>query len=181
LQKNSCVAASMNILDAERNSKTPRQWAILAGRFGDVLSAEALHGAGNIRDTDPFLVADYRGRRVSEFGGVYRDTRRGYQADGHGLFEAMRSAQANGHEVLGSIHMHADLQNVDRPDEISPFMTELATPIDHDLFRASGWPLNLILYVERSLGDLRWSFSAWIPGLAPEADYRRARVIMLCA
>ena len=159
--------------EAERNRRTPRQWAILAGRIESVLHAEALYDAANIRDADPFLIADYQDRRAPAYGGVYKDTRRGYQSDGRDLLNVMRRAQAEGREILGSIHMHADLQNLDRPDEISPLMTELATPIDHDLFKASGWPLNLILYMERSERELRWVLSAWVPGRNPESDYHQ--------
>jgi hypothetical protein len=163
--------------ESVRKHQTPRQWAIVAGQISDVVCAEALHYASNIRDVDPFLVADYHDRRAPEFGGVYRDFRRGYQSDSRDLLNAIRVAAAEGREILGSIHMHADLQNIDRPDATSPFITELATPIDHDLFRNSGWPLNLILYIERRKSQFCWTLSAWVRGIDPESNYRRATVM----
>lgn len=164
--------------EAECKQRTPRYWAIIAGRMDGVLHAETLHYATNIRDVDSFLITDYHDRRAPKFGGVYKDPRRGYQSDGRDLLNVMRQARAEGREILGSVHMHADLQNLDRPDEISPLITELATPIDQDLFRASGWPLNLIFYVERSKRQLRWTLSAWTPGRDPESDYRQVAVMM---
>ena len=172
--------------EAESRSHAPRYWAVLAGRQreDDIEVDEIFVASENLRDADPHLIAEYDGPRASQFGGVYKDLRRGYQADAADLVETWRRAQAQGLDVLGSVHMHADLHNLDRPDALSPVTTHQATPIDHELFRSSAWPLNMIVYLERRGDGLCWTMTAWVPSdpASQEAcDYREAPVLMTIA
>jgi len=111
--------------NAERNCHAPRQWAILAGRItDDSIVVQALYDGTNVRDTDHAVILEYRAERAPRFGGVYTDLRRGYLCHPTDLLAVMRKAEAADQQVLGSVHMHADLHNLDRPDELSPTITE---------------------------------------------------------
>lgn len=168
--------------DAEIHSHAPRYWAVLAGKLdpSGIEVAEIYAVAENLRDEDPFLIAQYDGPRAHQFGGVYKDLRRGYQADAQDLMRLSLQAESQGLDVLGSVHMHADLHNRDRPDELSPITTHLATRIDHELFRTSGWPLNMIVYVERQGTNLCWAMTAWVPPPTQTAqgDYLEAPILI---
>ena len=160
--------------NAERNRHAPRQWAILAGRItDDSIVVQALYDGTNVRDTDHAVILEYRAERAPRFGGVYTDLRRGYLCHPTDLLAVMRKAEAADQQVLGSVHMHADLHNLDRPDELSPTITEMASPIDQDLFMATQWPVNLILYFERKARSLYHTFSAWgVPDSSADPRYR---------
>ncbi len=167
-------------VDAERKQHAPRQWGILAGKQGtSILVVEALYYASNVRDVDADVIAEYHDQRAPKFGGVYKDRRRGYQSDARELLTVIHEAEAVHQEILGSIHMHADLHNIDRPDDLSPVISQSASPTDHDLFQASGWPLNMILYVERYERALHWTVTAWVPGNEQNpSEYREIPVLM---
>lgn len=157
---------SNEYVEAERSKHAPRHWSILAGELqaSSIVVGSLYSPPENVRDQDPFLIAEYDGPKASKFGGVYKDLRRGYQTHAPDLLEIIRKASSVGQDILGSVHLHADLHNLDRPDESSPIVTEMATKIDQDLFRASGWPLNLIMYLERRDSGICWTMTAWVPG-----------------
>lgn len=165
---------------AERKQHAPRQWGILAGKLGtSILVVEAVYYASNVRDVDADVITEYHDQRAPKFGGVYKDHRRGYQSDARDLLTVIHKAEAVHQEILGSIHMHADLHNTDRPDDLSPVISQSASPIDHNLFQASGWPLNMILYVERHERALHWAVTAWVPeNEKNQLEYREIPILM---
>ena len=52
-----------------------------------------------------------------------------------------------------------------------------ASHMDHNLFRATGWPLNMIYYLERQEGALIEAMSAWHPGEGEADDYQPGEIV----
>lgn len=156
----------------------PRCFALLVGeRSAEVMHVRRLQFAGNIRDDDPDVEAEFIQRIVPCFGSAYANKRRGFWADGADVLRAHRAAEADGLELLGSIHLHPDWHTIGPPAERGLRISHRPTPMDTHLFGRTGWPLNLICYLERRDGVVYSSLGAWSPpgrsDRCTELDLRR--------
>ncbi|MFD1048907.1 hypothetical protein ACFQ1S_26920 [Kibdelosporangium lantanae] len=77
--------------------------------------------------------------------------------------EQVRLAEAEGREVLGSVHMHADVHRFWPSHAAGQVLSEEPTAMDEYLFRNTGWPLNLICHLESSHDEIGHNFGAWAP------------------
>ncbi|HYO53218.1 hypothetical protein [Archangium sp.] len=142
----------------------PRCWAILLGRFvEDAMSVERVRFARNIRESDPEVLQEFQSIIIPLFGACYSNGRRGFWCEPKELLRITREAEAEGLEMLGSIHLHPDWHRIGPPHERGLRVSQEPTPMDRHLFRGSGWPLNMILYLERREGRLYHSLGAWAP------------------
>lgn len=149
----------------------PRSWAVLLGRFlGDTMHVERVCFAANIRETDDRVLEEFDTTIIPRFGACYANGRRGYWCEPRELLRITAEAEAQGLEVLGSIHLHPDWHCIGPPHERGLRVSQEPTPMDRHLFRGSGWPLNMILYLERREGRLYHSLGAWAPPSASEPD-----------
>jgi proteasome lid subunit RPN8/RPN11 len=151
----------------------PRCWAILLGRFvEDAMTVERVRFARNIRESDHDVLQEFHSTIIPRFGACYANGRRGFWCEPKELHRITREAEAEGLEVLGSIHLHPDWHRIGPPHERGLRVSQEPTPMDRHLFCGSGWPLNMILYLEQRAGRLHHSLGAWAPPLEPEAPCR---------
>ncbi len=151
----------------------PRAWAVLLGRFtGDAMRVEHVRFAANIRETDDSVLQEFDTAIIPRFGACYANGRRGYWCEPRELLRITTEAEALGLEVLGSIHLHPDWHRIGPPHERGLKVSQEPTPMDCHLFQGSGWPLNLILYLEQREGRLYHSLGAWSPPSGPDAGCR---------
>ena len=177
------LRAESEYLMAVHNRRPPQHWAILTGHLAhDALSVHGIHYGRNDRErNDPISLW---------FGGTYTDVRRGYWCEGQDLLRIQRRADTLGEDILGSIHLHTDSCNtMDRdfyPDEMrvipplvphplardgclwthstGPFLvSERPSPMDDEMFRATGWPLSIIVFAEQGDSGVRFRVAAWTP------------------
>lgn len=146
----------------------PRCWAILLGRFvEDAMTVERVRFARNIRESDGEVLKEFQSNVIPRFGACYANGRRGFWCEPKDLLRITREAEAEGQKVLGSIHLHPDWHRIGPPDERGLRVSQEPTPMDRHVFHSSGWPLNMILYLERRRGRLYHSLGAWAPPLEP--------------
>jgi hypothetical protein len=142
----------------------PRCWAILVGVAVDgATRVERVCFGDNARATDETAAAEFREIIVPCFGAAYENKRRGYWCDAKSLLRIAREAERDGLEVLGSIHLHPDWHRIGPPHERGLRISQRPTPMDRHLFENTGWPLNLICYLERRGGRLYHALGAWAP------------------
>lgn len=153
----------------------PRSWAVLLGRFvDDAMRVERVRFAANIRETDDSVLQEFDATIIPRFGACYANGRRGYWCEPRELLRITAEAEAAGLEVLGSIHLHPDWHRIGPPHERGLRVSQEPTPMDRHLFQGSGWPLNMILYLERREGRLYHALGAWAAPseAAPDAGCR---------
>ncbi|MEU8972800.1 hypothetical protein AB0D11_26610 [Streptomyces monashensis] len=117
----------------------------------------------NARTTDPSARREFRETIVPVFGPAYENEHRGWWMDSRDLLRASREADALGMDLLGSIHMHPDWHRLGPPSERGRVLSERPTPMDRHLFGRTGWPLNLICYLERRGDAYYHALAAWAP------------------
>lgn len=117
----------------------------------------------NARTSDPAARREFRETIVPKFGPAYENEHRGWWMDSHDLLRASREADALGMDLLGSIHMHPDWHRLGPPSERGRILSERPTPMDRHLFGRTGWPLNIICYLERRGGEFYHALRAWAP------------------
>jgi hypothetical protein len=150
----------------------PRCWAVLVGRFvEDGMRVEHVRYARNIRELDAGVLQEFDDSIVPCFGTAYCNKRRGFWCDPKDLLRITREAQAEGMEVLGSIHLHPDWHRIGPPQERELRVSQEPTHMDRHIFQNTGWPLNIILYLERRDGVLYHSLGAWAP--PPDSEPER--------
>lgn len=144
----------------------PRHWAVLLGRFAnDAMVVDAVRQARNVRETDAHVLAEFEAGIVPRFGAAYANVCRGFWCDARHLLGIMAEARATGQEVLGSIHLHPDWHRIGPAHEQGLVVSESPTPMDEYVFGHTGYPLNMILYLERRHGAVHGSLGAWAPPL----------------
>ena len=149
----------------------PRSWAVLLGRFADdAMHVERVRFAANIRETDDRVLQEFDSTIIPRFGACYANGRRGFWCEPRELLRITTEAEAEGLEVLGSIHLHPDWHRIGPPHERGLKVSQEPTPMDRHLFHGAGWPLNMILYLERREGGLYHSLGAWAPPSDAEPD-----------
>jgi hypothetical protein len=142
----------------------PCCWALLLGQLNSkTIRVERLRFADNVRAHDAAVLVEFREVIVPSFGAAYTQKRRGFWCDSAQLLRITREAEAEGMEVLGSIHMHADVHRFWPDHARDQRLTERPTPMDEYLFRNTGWPLNIICHLESWDADIVHTVGAWAP------------------
>jgi hypothetical protein len=144
----------------------PRCWALLVGQAQEALiRVQGVRWARNVRETDSTVLEEFSEVIVPCFGSGYSDGRRGYWCDPADVLRISREAEAAGMDVLGSVHMHADMHRFWPEHAAGMLLSECPTPMDEYLFRNGAWPLNLICYLEGKDEDLEIAvcLGAWAP------------------
>ncbi|WP_051866415.1 hypothetical protein [Streptomyces griseus] len=122
----------------------------------------------NARTRDPAARREFRETIVPRFGPAYENESRGWWMDSRDVLTASREADALEMDLLGSIHMHPDWHRLGPPSERGHTLSERPTPMDRHLFGRTGWPLNIICYLERRGGVFYHALAAWSPPPARE-------------
>jgi len=117
----------------------------------------------NARMSSPAARQEFSETIVPKFGPDYENEHRGWWMDSKDLLKASREADDLGMDLLGSIHMHPDWHRLGPPTERDRMLSERPTPMDRHLFSRTGWPLNIICYLERRGDDFYHALAAWAP------------------
>jgi hypothetical protein len=158
------VYGSIRAYEACTPELPPRNWAILLGQFlDDAMLVQAIRYARNVREHDTSVRQEFQRVIVPCFGAAYSNPCRGFWCEPKQLLAATKEARAAGQEVLGSIHLHPDWHRIGPPGERNLKISEAPTPMDHYVFSNTGYPLNMILYLERRNGAIYHSLGAWSP------------------
>lgn len=139
-------------------------FGVLVGRLRDETAhVERVAFGRNVRATDTAALGEFSDSIIPCFGTAYRNPHRGYWCDSTDLLRIMREAERDGQDILGSIHLHPDWHNIGSPGETGSPLTEQPTQMDNYVFAGTGWPVNLICYLERQNGTIYHSLGAWAP------------------
>lgn len=141
-----------------------RTWGLLFGRIdGDAMRVESIRFAANVRETSEVALAEFDEVIVPCFGVVYANKARGFWCDPAELLRLTREAEAEGMELLGSVHSHPDWHRIGPPHERWQRVSEQPTEMDEYVFRNTGWPVNMICYLESRGSEVVHTFAAWSP------------------
>jgi hypothetical protein len=137
-------------------------FAVLLGEITDdaVLIEDVAFGR-NVRASNPQARAEFASTIVPRFGSAYENPVRAWWLDPADLLRISRAAQAREQEVLGSIHLHPDWHRLGPESERDRPLSERPTPMDEYVFRSTGWPVNVICYLEQRCGAFYYSLAAW--------------------
>ncbi|SMD19390.1 MPN domain-containing protein [Kibdelosporangium aridum] len=142
-------------------------FAVLVGHTVDGAHiVERIEFGRNARTTDPAAREEFAAVIVPTFGAAYENPVRAWWFDPIDLLHISRAAEARDQEILGSIHMHPDWHRLGPEAARAHPLCEQPTPMDEYVFRASGWPVNVVCYVERLHGRLYHTLAAWQPDCA---------------
>lgn len=143
-------------------------FAVLLGEYaGDALLVSDLAFGRNARTTDPVAREEFAATIVPKFGSSYENPVRAWWFEPADLLRITREADARGLDVLGSVHLHPDWHRLGPECERSRPLSESPTPMDAYVFRSTGWPLNVVCYLERRHGGFYYSLAAWDGACAP--------------
>ncbi|MGX1670435.1 hypothetical protein [Streptomyces sp. NPDC055400] len=149
---------------ASEEQYLPRCWALLVGRMtADSFHVSELQWAGNVRESDPVVLEEFADVIVPCFGSPYTNGRRGYWCDPAELLRITRDVESRGLDLLGSIHMHADVHRFWPDHAAGQKLSQHPTLMDTYLFRNGGWPLNIICHLEEIKGETTSRLGAWAP------------------
>lgn len=137
---------------------------------GDSARIERVEFGRNVRATDSAALGEFSESIVPCFGTAYQNPHRGYWCDSSDLLRIMRDAEVDGLDILGSIHLHPDWHNIDSPGGNGSPLSEHPTRMDKYVFANTGWPVNLICYLERRNHSIYHSWGAWTPCTADLAN-----------
>lgn len=142
----------------------PGCFALLVGRMeADRMVVERAVLARNVRGSDQAAVGEYESTIVPCFGEAYDNAHRGFWCHAVDQLRVHREAEADGLEVLGSIHLHPDWHRIGPPAERGMRISQHPTAMDAYMIQQTQWPLNLICYVESSGEDCSYTIGAWAP------------------
>ncbi|OJF10145.1 hypothetical protein BG844_33880 [Couchioplanes caeruleus subsp. caeruleus] len=145
-------------------AEPPGCFALLVGRLEpDRMVVERAVLARNVRGTDRAAIGEYESTIVPCFGEAYGNERRGFWCHAVDQLRVHREAEADGLEVLGSIHLHPDWHRIGPPAERSLRISQHPTAMDAYMIQQTQWPLNMICYVESSDGESSYTIGAWAP------------------
>ncbi|GIJ62252.1 3-hydroxyacyl-CoA dehydrogenase NAD-binding domain-containing protein [Virgisporangium aurantiacum] len=144
--------------------RPPGSFALLVGRVEpDRMVVERAVAARNVRGTDRAALGEYESTIVPCFGEAYDNAHRGFWCHAVDQLRVHREAEADGLEVLGSIHLHPDWHRIGPPAERAMRISQHPTPMDAYMFQQTQWPLNMICYVESSGAGCTYTVGAWAP------------------
>ena len=140
-------------------------FAVLLGDSAPAVShVRQLAFGANARTTSGAAVEEFATTIVPRFGSAYENTDRGYWLDPADLLRIHHEADREGLEILGSIHMHPDWHRISQvPAERAHTLSSRPTPMDEHVFAATGWPVNVICYLEQIGGLTTYNVEAWGP------------------
>jgi proteasome lid subunit RPN8/RPN11 len=139
-------------------------FGVLVGRMqGDSARIERVEFGRNVRATYGAALGEFSESIVPCFGTAYENPHRGYWCDSTDLLRILRDAELDGLDILGSIHLHPDWHNIDSPGGGGSRLSEHPTRMDTYVFANTGWPINLICYLERRNCSMYHSWGAWTP------------------
>jgi len=148
-------------------------FGVLVGRMQDgTAHVERVAFGRNVRATDTAARDEFTDTVIPRFGAAYENPHRGYWCDSADLLRIVREAQDEGCDVLGSIHLHPDWHNIGSPDGTRPPLSEEPTRMDAYVFAGTGWPVNLICYLERRGGTFYHTWGGWAPRTDDPAQAR---------
>ncbi|RPK54569.1 hypothetical protein EES43_28765 [Streptomyces sp. ADI96-02] len=137
-------------------------FAVLLGTAadGDWLVHDVAFGR-NARTTDPNARQEFAATIVPRFGAAYENPVRAWWLDPADLLRIAREADRRNLDILGSVHMHPDWHRLGPRQARAHPLDECPTEMDRYVFRSSGWPVNVVCYVERRHGAHGYALSAW--------------------
>lgn len=142
----------------------PNSFGLLGGTLeGDAMVVRKVAFASNVRAVDSVPMEEFKQNIVPKFGKQYDDGERGFWCDSRELLKVVREFESDGLDMLGSIHMHPDWHRVGPMHERKEGLSEKPSRMDEYLFRNSGWPLNMICYLESRAGGITHTYAAWSP------------------
>jgi hypothetical protein len=145
---------------------TPEQprpcFAVLLGTHTDgAFLVDDVAFGRNVRNSDPSAHEEFTATIVPRFGSAYENPVRAWWLDPLDLLRITRAADRAGRDVLGSIHLHPDWHRLGPESERDCPLSDRPTPMDEHMFRNTGWPVNVVCYLERQHGGLYYSLAAW--------------------
>jgi hypothetical protein len=144
-------------------------FAVLLGTVDNgAARVQRLEFGDNARAHDPAAVEEFQQNIVPLFGGAYENPDRGYWLEAADLLRIDQLADSIGMEILGSIHMHPDWHHIGLPPAHKAPLSEQPTRMDDHVFRHTGWPINLICYLEDIGGAVYYTLQAWGPSDAAD-------------
>ncbi|MFJ3904472.1 hypothetical protein [Streptomyces sp. NPDC090025] len=127
----------------------PAHFAVLVGTVeDDAAHVIRVEHAENVRAVDATARAEFAASIVPCFGAAYANTRRGYWCSSRDLLRIHRAADRDGLDVIGSIHLHPDWHHIGPPPERTLRISQRPTPMDRHMFAETGYPVNMICYLE---------------------------------
>lgn len=164
------LVAARSAYEEATPAEPPGCFAILLGTVDETaIRVTGLRFGENARNQDPAAVDEFAEAIVPCFGAAYANRSRGFWCDSRSLLRISREAEAAGVDMVGSIHLHPDWHRIGPPTDRGLRISERPTPMDTYLFRNTGWPLNMICYLEEDGGVVHRTISAWAPPATPEA------------
>jgi hypothetical protein len=150
----------------------PNSFGLLGGTFeDDVMVVKRCAFASNVRAVDPVPLKEFKDKIVPQFGKQYDDGERGFWCSSQDLLRVSREFEAEGLEMLGSIHLHPDWHRIGPPHERgTQKLSEQPSRMDEYLFRNAGWPLNIICYLESRADGITHTYGAFRPPAHPESS-----------
>lgn len=137
-------------------------FAVLIGRSaGSSYVVEEVAFGRNARCTTPAATEEFSAAIVPRFGSAYENPVRAWWLDPVDLLRISRYADRMGAEILGSIHLHPDWHRLGPESERCRPLSERPTPMDEYVFGNSGWPVNVVCYLERRHGAFYYTLAAW--------------------
>ncbi|MFF4551359.1 cytochrome P450 [Streptomyces sp. NPDC001406] len=175
LERTACstfLDAALGVYEAIRPGCPYPCFGVLVGRMhGGNARIERVEFGRNVRATDSAALGEFAECIVPCFGTAYENPHRGYWCDSTDLLRILRGAEADDLDILGSIHLHPDWHNIDSPGG-GPPLSEHPTSMDTYVFINTGWPVNLICYLERRNCSMYHSWGAWTPNAADPSNLR---------
>ena len=142
----------------------PCAFAVLIGSIGnDVAVIERIEFAANVRAVDQAALEEFSAVVAPCFGAAYRNPGRGFWCSPQDLLRIHRQAAKEDLDILGSIHLHPDWHRIGPPKEQGLRTSERPTPMDEYMFRNTGYPVNMICYMESVDGEVSATLAAWGP------------------
>lgn len=151
---------SLRTRDAQQH--LPRSWGLLLGTIeGGAMRVREVAFGTNVRETDATALAEFDEVIVPCYGAPYANGGRGFWCSNVDIMRITRDAASRGLEVLGSIHSHPDWHQIGPEHERGQRLSQLPTAMDEYLFRNTGWPLNMICYLESRDNEIFHTLAAW--------------------
>jgi proteasome lid subunit RPN8/RPN11 len=154
----------MSLQTRNTEQHLPRSWGLLLGTFEqDGMRVREVAFGTNVRETDESVLAEFDEVIVPCFGTPYANGGRGFWCSNVDVMKITRDAAARDLEVLGSIHSHPDWHQIGPEHERAQRLSQNPTAMDEYLFRNTGWPLNMICYLESRDNEIFHTLAAWGP------------------